>query len=87
VRDSGRSGPIQPGQEHLLHEKQGGSRDRRALSDVDFPADKTDLVRSAEQAGADDETVRALKGGSARHLCELQGAAACRSATARPIPL
>jgi Protein of unknown function (DUF2795) len=34
---------------------------RRALSDVDFPADKTDLVRSADQAGADDETVRALK--------------------------
>ena len=34
---------------------------RRALSGVDFPADKTDLVRSADQAGADDETVRALK--------------------------
>ena len=30
-------------------------------ADVDFPAEKTDLVRSADQAGADDDTVRALK--------------------------
>lgn len=34
---------------------------RRALADVDFPAEKTDLVCSADQAGADDDTVRALK--------------------------
>jgi hypothetical protein len=34
---------------------------RRALADVDFPAEKTDLVRSADQTGADDDTVRALK--------------------------
>ena len=34
---------------------------RRALADVNFPAEKTDLVRSADQAGVDGDTVRALK--------------------------
>ncbi|HET9255980.1 MAG TPA: DUF2795 domain-containing protein [Pseudonocardiaceae bacterium] len=34
---------------------------RRALADVDFPAEKTNVVRSADQTGADDDTVRALK--------------------------
>jgi hypothetical protein len=58
---------------------------RRALSGVDFPADKSDLVRSVDQAGADDETVRALKAVPPRHICELQGAAAGRSATAGSI--
>ncbi|MBF6329589.1 DUF2795 domain-containing protein [Nocardia transvalensis] len=34
---------------------------RQALSDADFPADKDQLVRYATQAGADDDTVRALR--------------------------
>jgi hypothetical protein len=34
---------------------------RCALADVDFPAEKTELVRCADQAGADEDTVRALK--------------------------
>ncbi|PRX48636.1 uncharacterized protein DUF2795 [Prauserella shujinwangii] len=33
---------------------------RTALSDADFPAQKDDLVRDAEQAGADGDTIRAL---------------------------
>ena len=56
---------------------------RSALADVDFPAEKTDLVCSADQAGADDDTVRALKAVPPLP-CELQRAAAGRSATARP---
>lgn len=35
-------------------------RVHRALSEVDFPAEKTDLVRHATESGADDDTVRAL---------------------------
>jgi hypothetical protein len=34
---------------------------RRALVDVDFPAEKTEMVRCADEAGADEDTVRALK--------------------------
>lgn len=34
---------------------------QRALSEVDFPAEKSDLVSHAAEAGADQETVRALK--------------------------
>jgi hypothetical protein len=34
---------------------------QRALAHADFPADKADLVRYAEQANADTDTVRALK--------------------------
>ena len=35
-------------------------RVHRALAEADFPAEKTELVRSATAAGADDDTVRAL---------------------------
>jgi hypothetical protein len=34
---------------------------RRALADTDFPAERDDLVKRAEQAGADNDTVRALR--------------------------
>lgn len=34
---------------------------RRALSTADFPADKSDIVDCAERAGADADTVRALR--------------------------
>ncbi|MPY80462.1 MAG: DUF2795 domain-containing protein [Actinophytocola sp.] len=33
----------------------------QALSDVDYPAEKDDLVRTALRAGADTDTVRALE--------------------------
>ncbi|WP_199430098.1 DUF2795 domain-containing protein [Qaidamihabitans albus] len=33
---------------------------RTALSDADFPAQKDELVRDAERAGADGDTIRAL---------------------------
>lgn len=34
---------------------------RRCLSDVDFPANKEDLLSAAERNGCDGETVRALR--------------------------
>lgn len=34
---------------------------RKALAEADFPAGKDDLARYAAQAGADDDTVRALR--------------------------
>ncbi|WP_228822974.1 DUF2795 domain-containing protein [Nocardia blacklockiae] len=34
---------------------------RKALSDADFPADKDQLVRCADRAGAAENTVRALR--------------------------
>ncbi|OLF17248.1 DUF2795 domain-containing protein [Actinophytocola xanthii] len=34
---------------------------REALSSADFPADKDTLVRYAEQAGADEDTIRAIR--------------------------
>jgi hypothetical protein len=36
-------------------------RVRRALNSADFPAEKDDLVRYAEEADADQDTVRALR--------------------------
>ncbi|MER7115781.1 DUF2795 domain-containing protein [Saccharomonospora azurea] len=33
-----------------------------ALSEADFPADRAELVRCAERAGADSDTLRELKG-------------------------
>ncbi|WP_228813681.1 DUF2795 domain-containing protein [Nocardia flavorosea] len=36
-------------------------RIQRALSEADFPAEKDGLVRCATEAGADGDTVRALK--------------------------
>ncbi|OBK43820.1 DUF2795 domain-containing protein [Mycobacterium sp. 1081908.1] len=38
------------------------SRLRKCLSDVDFPANKQDLLDAAGRNGGDDETVRALRG-------------------------
>lgn len=35
---------------------------RQCLSDVDFPANKQDLLDAAGRNGCDDETVRALRG-------------------------
>uniref|UniRef100_UPI00403C64C6 DUF2795 domain-containing protein n=1 Tax=Mycobacterium hainanense TaxID=3289775 RepID=UPI00403C64C6 len=35
---------------------------RRCLSDVDFPANKQDLLDAADRNGCDDDTVRALRG-------------------------
>ena len=34
---------------------------RRALGALDFPADKDEIVAAAQAAGADDETLRALR--------------------------
>ncbi|MBK1786295.1 DUF2795 domain-containing protein [Prauserella cavernicola] len=36
-------------------------RVRAALSEADFPAEKADLVRRAEQADADSRTIKALR--------------------------
>lgn len=35
---------------------------RQCLNDVDFPANKQDLLSAAERNGCDDETLRALRG-------------------------
>ncbi|OBI55058.1 DUF2795 domain-containing protein [Mycobacterium sp. E787] len=35
---------------------------RKCLTDVDFPANKQDLIDSAVRNGCDDDTVRALRG-------------------------
>jgi hypothetical protein len=37
------------------------NRLRRALTEADFPAEKTELVRYAAESGADEDTVRALR--------------------------
>jgi Protein of unknown function (DUF2795) len=36
-------------------------RVRAALADADFPAMKDDLIATAQRAGADEETMRALR--------------------------
>ena len=46
-----------------------------ALNDVDFPADKQDLVAHVEGRGADQETVRLLRAlpvGSYRNIAEIR---------------
>lgn len=35
---------------------------RKCLNDVDFPANKQDLLDAADRNGCDDDTVRALRG-------------------------
>ncbi len=35
---------------------------RKCLNDVDFPANKQDLIDAADRNGCDDDTVRALRG-------------------------
>lgn len=44
-----------------MHQTTDADRLRSALNEADFPASKDDLVRYAERAQADAETVRAIR--------------------------
>ncbi|SFB19843.1 Protein of unknown function [Amycolatopsis marina] len=44
-----------------MHQTTDADRLRDALTDADFPASKDDLVRYAERAQADADTVRAIR--------------------------
>lgn len=47
------------------------SRLQRCLTDVDFPANKNDLLAAAERNRCDDETIRALRGIPPETYCNL----------------